>query len=772
MRDADKTKGQLINELAAMRQRVTELEALETQRKEIGRALRESEERYRLVVENANAAMEVSQDGMIKFFNPKTIEITGYSHEELTSKPFAELIHPDDRHMVLERHTRRLKGEEFPHIYPFRMVDRAGNVKWVEINAVLVTWEGRPATLNFLNDITERKHMEEMLERSEKYFRSLIENSLDAIAIMDGDITMRYFSPSFENMLGYKPEDHVGKNPLELVHPDDMARVAETFTALIQTPGSVGHMELRGKHKDESWRTFEIVGKNLLDDPVVGGIVVNFRDITERKAFEDKLQVLYQQERDLRKQLEEEIKKRVEFTRALTHELKTPLTSILASSDLLLARLREGPLLSLAKNIGRSASDLNGRIDELLDLARGEVGMLQLKLEPVDLLQLVREIAENMGPVALKHGQSLSLDLAQSLPVIQADATRVQQVVFNLLDNAIKFTPKGGRITLRAKIKDSGLSVEVQDTGPGIPKEEQQRLFEPYHRLNSDRGRLSGLGLGLALSKTIVELHKGKIWVKSQIGRGSTFGFTLPLQAIAKKAKKLDKVRKLWKVLMIEDDPGIIEFISLAFQMEWPEAELVSTGQGEEGIDLVETEAPDIVILDLGLPDISGFEVLRQIRLFSPVPIVILTVKTEEPDIVKGLEWGADDYVTKPFRQKELLARLKVQLRKEALSDGDAPTVCGLLRFDPSTSQLNYGGNEINLTVVEGHIIQFLMRNAGHVVTHSRLAEAVWGDDYPGATETLRVYVRRLREKLEQNPSNPKLLITKSGIGYSLVKPV
>jgi len=186
---------------------------------------------------------------------------------------------------------------------------------------------------------------------------------------------------------------------------------------------------------------------------------------------------------------------------------------------------------------------------------------------------------------------------------------------------------------------------------------------------------------------------------------------------------------------------------------------------------MVESEDPNVVILDLGLPDISGFEVLRQIRLFSSVPVIILTVRGDEADMVKGLEWGADDYVVKPFRQSELLARLKVQLRKKTQPDEDAPIVCGSLRLDPSTFQLTHGAAEISLTIVEGRIIEHLMRNAGHVVTHASLAEAVWGEDYPGAIESLRVYIRYIRQKLEADPGHPKLILTKAGVGYSLARP-
>jgi signal transduction histidine kinase len=251
----------------------------------------------------------------------------------------------------------------------------------------------------------------------------------------------------------------------------------------------------------------------------------------ERKRGEERLEELYERERELRQELETEVGRRADFTRALVHELKTPLTAVLASSDLLITELKEEPWLSLARNINRGASNLNSRIDELLDLARGEIGMLHPTFQSVDPAHLLQDIVTDMAPLASSHGQSLVLDLPLSLPTIRADAGRLRQVVLNLLGNAINFTSEGGKITLRTREEATTLVVEVEDTGPGIAEKEQEHLFERYYRLQTDRERLSGLGLGLALSKMLVELHGGQIWVKSQKGKGSIFGFSVPLEA-------------------------------------------------------------------------------------------------------------------------------------------------------------------------------------------------------------------------------------------------
>ncbi len=225
------------------------------------------------------------------------------------------------------------------------------------------------------------------------------------------------------------------------------------------------------------------------------------------------------------------------------------------------------------------------------------------------------------------------------------------------------------------------------------------------------------------------------------------------------------------KALIIEDDPGIVESISLALQIRWPETQIVFTHLGKKGIDLAESEDPDIIILDLGLPDLSGFDALKQVRSFSSAPIIILTVKADEADIVKGLEWGADDYIVKPCGQLELLARVKARIRDKSHLVKEAPLSYGSLRFNPSTHHLLIEKKEIKLTTIEAHIIHHLMKNAGNAATYSSLAEEVWGEDYPGSIDSLRVHIRRLREKVEADPGQPQLILTKGGIGYFLAKP-
>jgi DNA-binding response OmpR family regulator len=224
------------------------------------------------------------------------------------------------------------------------------------------------------------------------------------------------------------------------------------------------------------------------------------------------------------------------------------------------------------------------------------------------------------------------------------------------------------------------------------------------------------------------------------------------------------------KILIIEDSPIIVETITLALEMRWPDTKIIDTTRGEKGLEMIEAESPDIIILDIGLPDISGFDVLKRIRLFSNIPILILTARSDEADIVKGLEWGADDYMVKPFKQLELQARINGIIRRRSFLK-DESLIVGNLRFDPGSMRLFSGRTEINISRTEGLILGTLMRNPGNVVNYGVIAEAIWGDDFAEASNSVRVHIRHLREKLEADAGKPQLILTKTGIGYYLAKP-
>lgn len=220
------------------------------------------------------------------------------------------------------------------------------------------------------------------------------------------------------------------------------------------------------------------------------------------------------------------------FLGALSHELKTPLTAIIASTGLLIEELEENDderLLRIAQNISRSSSSLQNRLVELLNLSRNKDEIFGIKKKEIDFSGLAAEVAEQVSSLTRQKKQTLNVEVPRTLLTVMADPQRVEQILLNLLSNAIKCTPEGGQICLKAGYEGNWLVVTVQDTGPGIPAGEKQKLFHPYYHLSTDRSGIPGLGLGLAITKQLVELHGGSIWVQSEVGKGSSFSFSLPL---------------------------------------------------------------------------------------------------------------------------------------------------------------------------------------------------------------------------------------------------
>jgi DNA-binding response OmpR family regulator len=228
------------------------------------------------------------------------------------------------------------------------------------------------------------------------------------------------------------------------------------------------------------------------------------------------------------------------------------------------------------------------------------------------------------------------------------------------------------------------------------------------------------------------------------------------------------------KVLLIEDNPEIVRTVSLCFQLRWQGATIVSAAEGARGLQLVQNESPDIVILDLGLPDMDGFEVLKQIRLFSSVPVIILTVREDELDKVRGLEGGADDYITKPFSPLDLLARVKAVMRRsrmpESKDNNSPPLVAGPITINFASREVFLNNTPVHLTPNEFDLLSYMAKNEGKVLSHQNLLNAVWGSEFIDVS-TLKKYVYQLRVKLNDTTEPPKMLLSERGVGYKFVRP-
>ncbi len=500
-----------------------------TERKQAEKDLQESESMYRLLSDNMADVIWISGLNMrLSFISPSVERLLGYTVEEAMAKKMEEVFTPEairtmanvlSEEMAIEKQSD--KDLRRSRTLETQMIHRDGTIIPVEISysALRDACGEIHSILCVARDISKRKQTEDR-------YQTIIHTAMDGFWLADMDGRFLDANEAYCLMVGYSLDELMRMTVFDieaLEKPDEIFR-------RIQKISDVGHDRFESCHRCKNGDVIDVeISVNYL--PLESGRMFIFaRDITERKRAEKALSIAYENEKELRRTLEEEAQKRLEFTRALVHELKTPLTPIVVTSELLLSELKEEPWARMARNIHQGADVLSQRIDELLDLARGELCLLTLNIDSISPLALLDDVVSEMAPVAAKRKQVLSAELPQALPHVQMDEERIRQVIQNLLNNACKFTGEGGNITLRAREEDDNLIVEVEDNGPGMTEAQQARLFQPYHRVDKDRPRMSGLGLGLALSKNLIELHEGRIWVNSIKDKGSTSGCSIPVK--------------------------------------------------------------------------------------------------------------------------------------------------------------------------------------------------------------------------------------------------
>jgi PAS domain S-box-containing protein len=363
------------------------------------------------------------------------------------------------------------------------------------------------------------KMAEDALRQSEEHFRLLTESASDVITILDIKGIMKYMSPSVKNMLGYSRKDLIGKSSFDFVHPDDLPDVRKVFEQQILGLGHSVKLDVRYRHKNGSWRIFEVIGKNLLHDAAVSGIVINSRDITERKQAEEEL-----------RQLTEELKRSnadlQQFAYAASHDLQEPLRVVAGFVGLLEKRYKE-KLDDKAHEFIAYAMDGVTRMQMLIKdlLAFSQVSTKGKVFEPVNCSVVLEESLWNLHTAIEEAGVELTYDL---LPTVMADASQMGRLFQNLIGNAIKFRGSEQlKIHISFRQKGDDWIFSVQDNGIGIDRQHSERIFVIFQRLHT-RDEYEGTGIGLAICKKIVELHGGRIWVESEAGKGSTFYFTIP----------------------------------------------------------------------------------------------------------------------------------------------------------------------------------------------------------------------------------------------------
>jgi PAS domain S-box-containing protein len=481
--------------------------------------------------------------------------------------------------------------------------------------------------------------------------------------------------------------------------------------------------------------------------------------------------------------LEELEKLRGEFLGMVSHELRAPLTAIKGSASLAMARggqLDAEQTRELFETIDEQADELAELVGNLLDITRIEAGVLSVNPAPLNLGAVVEEARSTFASGGA--GQEVRLELPEDLPVVKADRHRTVQVLINLLNNAASVSPEGAPITVSAQHDGQFVVVRVSDRGPGIPKEKLTQLFKKFAQLQEKSARLSGTGLGLAICKGIAEAQGGRIWADSPgEGLGATFSFTLPLAAQpaaapspvhedATPALRITRAPKRARVLAVDDDLRMLKYLRRALGDAGYEA--VVTDDPEQVATLLETEEPDLILLDIVLPGTSGFDLLEGIRQFSAVPVIFLSGRDQEEDVVRGLELGADDYICKPFSPSELLARIDAALRRKAAPDTAAARrfVAGDLSIDFAERSVTVAGRPVRLSATEYKLLYELATHGGRVLTHDQLLQRAWGEEYSGATDLLRSSIRHLRRKLGDDARHPRYIMTEPQVGYRMPK--
>ncbi len=485
------------------------------------------------VVVNTNDAVIITEAEPIDFPGPRILYVnqafttmTGYSLEEVLGQTPRLLQGPKTDRGALDRIRSALsRWESFTvEIINYR---KDGSEFWVEFSVVPVGDKQGHYThwISVQRDITERRRTEAALRQSEERFRLLIENALDIITILAPDGTIQYENPSVEKVLGYSPQDLIGKNFFAYIHPDDLANIYPILNQALSNSEETHPIEFRRRHQDGQWRTFEALPKalsfsqtaqSLVDSDSSPTIVMNSRDITERKRL-DEVRLALEREKEL-----SALKTRL-FS-MVSHEFRTPLSTVLAAAQLLETSPRawENPE-KRQRNLRRiqdSVKNMVQLLDDILTINRAETGKLEFNPEWLDLEKFGRNFLEEMQLSAgIQH--TLTFVCRGENTVVYADQKLLRSIFANIISNAIKYSPTGGQIQCSLTFEVQSVQIQIRDRGLGIPAEEQKQLFEPFYRGKNVR-YIEGTGLGLVVVQKCVDLHGGSIEIVSEAGRGTT----------------------------------------------------------------------------------------------------------------------------------------------------------------------------------------------------------------------------------------------------------
>lgn len=622
-------------------------------------ALEASEQNSRQIFEDAPIGMAVvGLDEHFSRINAAFRDMIGYSEEELTERTPLDITYPGDVAISKELAQAMLNGSGRSYIEK-RYVRKDGEVLWVtRTGCIIRDGSGQPQHfLIMVEDISDRKAAEEALcenrrelEAALKANQLIMTNSLDVICTIDEAGRFVTVNAACEQLWGYTPDELIGRQYIELVYPEDRPKTNEAAQNILAagqlTDFTNRYIRKDGGLVDVLW--------SATWSPADKTHFCVAHDVTERIRIEKAL-------REAKEEADRANHAKSEFLSRMSHELRTPLNAILGFGQLLerqspteIQRTRVRHIISA----GRHLLDL---INEILDISRIEVGRLQLSLEPVCVADAAQEALDLMRPLASEHQIQLSASAPLDEKVyVMADRQRFKQVLLNLLTNAVKYTPRGGNVTISSNESvQNSVRIEVSDTGPGIPTEKLSRLFTPFDRLGAEQSSVEGTGLGLALSQRLIHAMRGCIGVNSEPGKGSTFWVELPftkspLERIGPRngtGERAHVASVERTILYVEDN---VSNLTLVEQMlaEHPQITLITAMQGRLALDLARQRVPDLILLDLHLPDMPGWEVLSELQRDNAtreIPVIIISADATSRQIKRLMAAGAQAYLTKPI---------------------------------------------------------------------------------------------------------------------------
>ncbi|MDA1000840.1 MAG: GAF domain-containing protein [bacterium] len=538
--------------------------------------------------------------------------------------------------LTFEMHYRRKDDVEVPVLITL------SPVKNIEGKIIAVT--------GFHKDLSSARQAADALRESEEKFRSLVESAPDALFVSDSEGKFVDVNRRACDSLGYTREELLAMriSDIEIKYPFDKIREKRAARPF----GTTETLDGVHKRKDGSTFPIEVHARNFeLAGRVVALSIV--RDVSEQKRSEEVLRLA-------KEEAEKANLAKSEFLSNLSHELRSPLNAVIGFSDLLELTLGDNPNIKYALKIKESGNQLVHLIDDLLHLDRIETGKVILELHRTTINALVSSIGDSRRDHLPEHF-TLETKLDAACGEVRCDSARVTQILTNLIDNAIKYSPEGGAIHLRTKAKESEIWISVEDDGVGIPVEKREVIFERFRQIKSETGgHAGGLGIGLGIVKKLVEFHGGRIWLESQPGKGSVFTFSLPLDTaeehIPLPLPGRDSSENAWdnepwakkSVLVVDDHQHLHEYMRLLMRSA---RNVLSAFDGEAGIQMARSEQPDIVIMDLRMPVMNGLEATRILKADAEtrdIPIIAVSAQAMPEDRESCFSAGATGFVSKP----------------------------------------------------------------------------------------------------------------------------